>query len=304
MLIGGAFNPMALPDLGLQAINTSFPGLDRIAKWKNPAGAIVHAWHSQSWATHMFRVEGIGNEIDEAGKSATLKFSSGGQQGGRNWCRCDQCGYAGPWCGQHKTPPDNTDTRLISGDWYVEGVAEELDVPGEWHFDATDRSLMYWPNATDQKDGAMVDALAPGDLVIPVLKTLVSIDGGTTGTVTDVTFDGVGFRDSAATYMAKEWSAPSGGDWALYHGGAVTITEAANVTMTGCHFRRLDGNAVYLSGRSRDVVIEKCAFEWLGENAITTKGDSEKWDARDGAQPRGTVVTENIMHDLGYVCQL
>ena len=48
---------------------------------------------------------------------------------GRNWCRCDQCGYAGKWCGQHQTPPVK-DTRLISGDWFVEGVLEELDIPG------------------------------------------------------------------------------------------------------------------------------------------------------------------------------
>lgn len=31
-------------------------GLDRMRRWKNASGAIVHAWHSQSWATHMFRV--------------------------------------------------------------------------------------------------------------------------------------------------------------------------------------------------------------------------------------------------------
>ena len=31
-------------------------GLDRMRRWKNVSGAIVHAWHSQSWATHMFRV--------------------------------------------------------------------------------------------------------------------------------------------------------------------------------------------------------------------------------------------------------
>ena len=65
-------------------------------------------------ATHMFRVSGhavdnegsnanvtdgtaavLGAAALAASKSISLTFSSGGQQGGRNWCRCDQCGYAG-----------------------------------------------------------------------------------------------------------------------------------------------------------------------------------------------------------------
>ena len=99
-------------------INTSFPLLSRFNKWKNATGAIVHAWHSQSWATHMFRV-GAQSVAPKDASTTQLTFTSGGQQGGRNWCRCDQCGYAGKWCGQHQDPPINTDTRLISGDWYV-----------------------------------------------------------------------------------------------------------------------------------------------------------------------------------------
>lgn len=47
--------------------------------------------------------------------------------GARNWCRCDQCSYAAPWCGQHQNPPDNSDDRLISGTWMVENIFLELD---------------------------------------------------------------------------------------------------------------------------------------------------------------------------------
>jgi hypothetical protein len=228
-----------------------------------------------------------GYAADQESNSFSLTFSSGGQQGGRNWCRCDQCGYAGPWCGQHQTPPVK-DSRLISGDWFVEGVMEELDSPGEWFFDPTDRMLYLWPNATEAQD-----------MVVPHLKTLVMIDGGKAGTAAGISFTGVGFRDSVATYMHPEWSAPSGGDWSLYHGGAMQVTNAADLTVEGCTFRRLDGNAIYLFGKSRDTKIAKNTFEWLGENAVATKGDSDKWDARDGMQPRRTLIEDNIMHDVG-----
>lgn len=56
---------------------------------------------------------------------------------------------------------------------------------------------------------------------------------------------------------------------------------------------------MYLVGKSRDVTIEQNVFEWLGENAVATKGDSEKWDARSGEQPRGTLMKQNLIHDLG-----
>ena len=82
-------------------INVSFPLLERMAAWKHPEGAIVHTWHSQSWATHMFRVSGhsvgpatghLGGEVEQ---SVSLTFSSGGQQGGRNWFGTpgEQCIY-------------------------------------------------------------------------------------------------------------------------------------------------------------------------------------------------------------------
>ena len=92
-------------------VNTSYGKLARFAEWKNASGAIIHAWHSQSWAMHMFKVAGhragvvapgagvdydvSGYATDQVSNSLSLSFSSGGQQGGRNWCRCDQCTYAG-----------------------------------------------------------------------------------------------------------------------------------------------------------------------------------------------------------------
>jgi hypothetical protein len=124
----------------------------RAALWSDPAGAVVHAWHSQSWAMHMFEVQGFaaaassGNMDDGNGdhgvNRSSLVFARGGWQGGRSWCRCDQCGYAGKFCGQHQTPPV-PDTRLIGGDLFVENIREELDSPGEFFFNRTEHRLYF-----------------------------------------------------------------------------------------------------------------------------------------------------------------
>lgn len=44
-------------------------------------GGIIHAWHSQSWAMHMFRVS------DHSNTGEVTFEKGGGRQGGRNWCR-------------------------------------------------------------------------------------------------------------------------------------------------------------------------------------------------------------------------
>jgi len=86
--------------------------------------AIVHAWHSQSWAMHMFVVESHRAEANQVTFAA-----GGGRQGGRNWCRCDQCTYAAGWWGQQRDA-HSTDERLISGTWMVETGLAALVVAG------------------------------------------------------------------------------------------------------------------------------------------------------------------------------
>ena len=53
-----------------------------------------------------------------------------------------------------------------------------------------------------------------------MLETIVRVSGTPSSPAKGITFEGVGFRDSTPTYL-KKWGVPSGGDWALYRGGAV-----------------------------------------------------------------------------------
>ena len=240
------------------------------------AGGIIHAWHSQSWAMHMFRV------VNQTSKGE-LKFEKGGgRQGGRNWCRCDQCTYAAHWCGQHQKPPWN-DTRLISGTFMIENLLSELDSPGEYFFDNQKRLLYVKPNAT-------VDLT---DFRMGMLETLIDIRN-----THDIVIENIGFRDMVPTYM-EEWSPPSGGDWSLHRGGAVFMQNVSSVRVHNCTFRRLDGNAVFLSRRTRNVTIGGNRFEWLGENAIATWGDTNTFDATAENFPMYTTIERNVFRELG-----
>eukprot|EP00035_Acanthoeca_spectabilis_P014774 m.288108 g.288108 ORF g.288108 m.288108 type:complete len:518 (+) comp16220_c0_seq38:1722-3275(+) len=131
--------------------NTSLrPG--RFQRYENAVGGIIHAWHSQSWFVNMWEI------VAQDKKENSFAFGRGGSQGGRSWCRCDQCAYAGPWCDtkQH-------DTRLISGGWYIENVFEELDAENEF---------VRW--ATQVVSGLPHRAPFPGTITTPRQKHCTS----------------------------------------------------------------------------------------------------------------------------------
>ena len=253
--------------------------LDPIRDATSLEGGFVFAWHSQSWAMHMFEI------TSHTPTNGTMSFAKGGgKQGGRNWCRCDQCTYAGGWCGQHETPPRNDDKRLIGGEWMIENVKDFLDQPGEYFLDKTNSRLYIKPNSTEDLH----------DLTLGIMTELIDLRNAENIKILDLSF-----RDQAATFMDEGWSAPSGGDWSLRRGGAIFIENASNVTVRGCHFFRLDSNAIFLSRKTRYVHIQHNQFEWLGENAIATWGDTDGYDATAGEFPMHTLIEYNVMRELG-----
>eukprot|EP00934_Nitzschia_sp_Nitz4_P006339 Nitzschia sp. Nitz4//scaffold304_size22322//19029//21871//NITZ4_008574-RA/size22322-snap-gene-0.3-mRNA-1//-1//CDS//3329547079//6329//frame0 len=267
---------MQLP-IGL-TYNTSASQLFML-RYASLEGSILHAWHSQSWAMHMFEIS------HHSPRTGVVSFAKGGgKQGGRNWCRCDQCTYAGQWCGQHQSPSWK-DTRLIGGSWMIENVLEQLDQPGEYYFDQNSHLLYVIPNAT-------LDLV---DFRVALADQIIEIRGGE-----NISVSNIGFRDTAPTYHPKySWSAPSGGDWSLHRGGAVFIENATNISISNCRFRRLDGNAIFLSRRTRNITIQGNKFEWLGENAVATWGDTDGYDATSEDFPMDTLLEGNVMRELG-----
>lgn len=81
-------------------------------------------------------------------------------------------------------------------------------------------------------------------------------------------------------------------------------TEA--VTIQGCVFERLDGNAIIVSGYNRNAVIDSNEFAWIGDTCIAEWGRTlgtpeggDGWDATSGDQPRYTQITNNFAREMG-----
>ena len=183
---------------------------------------------------------------------------------------------------------------------YIENVAEELDAPGEWFHDVAAQRLYVWWNAT-----AGTPPPSDGSLVATQAAVLFNASGTQAAPVVNVSFRGLGIRDTARTLFAPHGH-PSSGDWALQRTAALFFEGTVGATVDGCAFERFDGLGVFLSGYARNASIAHCEFSWGGETCVAlwgyTRGSPVPGmgpDTTGGDQPRGTYIGYNVFRELG-----
>ena len=219
---------------------------------------------------------------DAATSTLTLsddaQWPSGGWQGGRTM----EC-----------VDPYNLSSPLGSGPWYVSGVLQELDEPGEYYFDAAARKLFVFYNAT-----AGTPPPADWTLSASQLEVFFNSTGTPSAPVRDITWAGLGFRDQRHGQLER-WVDPSGGDWGLRRAGAIHLEGTERASVAGSTFYRTDGNAVFLAAYNRNASVVDCEFAYIGMSALVTFGATVQDDATAGTQPWGTVSAYNLVHEIG-----
>lgn len=225
-------------------------------------GAVVHTFQENFWGSWQFVVESRGTAA--AGRNATLSWKRGGFQEARG-------GRSG-------------------GPWYVEGVLDELDAPGEFFVNRTSGALYLLPNATEPPAGP--------DTVVPLLETLVAVRGEPGDPAVNVSLVGLTFRHTACTALSPHL-VPSGGDWAVHAGAAVEVSGAESPVVGGCAFDAVGGNGLLVSGRVRGALVTGNEFAWSGQSAVLLLGSCDGFNCTGGDQPRGTVVAGNVMREFG-----
>jgi hypothetical protein len=279
--IGGAACGLYTPPVSLYCGGAAVTGGALIERaqlpnqpYADPSGAVVTAMHGGSWCSFQYEVGAYA--FGTPSGMGAFNFSRGGHQ-----------------CGRPET---------AHGVLAIENVIEELDAPGEFHFDAKTRTLTLWHNASSGTPPP-----ADGALVAPQLTRLIAAAGSQAAPVARLALHRLGFRDTAPAAFAPHL-APSGSDYAVNREAAVVLEGVAGADIENCTFTRLDNSAVFVGGFARGVVVAGCEFAWLGENGIVTVGDTEGapvagWgpNGTAGNQPRGTQVLGNFAHELGIV---
>ena len=153
--------------------------------YKDPTTGIAQVWHPGHWASWMFDIV---EKNDKGASSGTqLMFGKGGFQGARG-------AY-----GNSGNPPSSS---RMADSFFVENIFEELDADNEFFYDEKTSTLYYYSSSGAPK----------GPVESTFLKTFISIVGTQEKPVRDVRVLGVGFRDTAISYLDNH-SMPSGGDW-------------------------------------------------------------------------------------------
>jgi hypothetical protein len=271
---GGAF-PFRTPT-ALQFPDAALPSAK---SWKDPVGdgAILNVYRPSRWSNWMFEMA----SFDAA--TRTIGFGKGGFQGARG--------------ADH------------GGDFFVENVREELDAPNEFFFDKVASKLYFFHNAS-----AGTPPPASAVFRVPRLQELFHAEASAEAPLANLSFAGIAFTHTAPTYMEPH-GVPSGGDWALQRTAALFLEGTTGATVAGCVFERLDGIALMLSGFNRDAAVTGCDFNSIGDSAVAAWGRTkqvpvpgaatpgvtvEGMDGTGGAQPRRTLISGNMIRELGF----
>lgn len=251
---------------------------ERVMTWSDPVGAIVHAMHNGEWGGFHYVVAGVAAHGE--------LILDGGQQ-------------------------NNRPSKMHEKYRMVENVLEELDSPGEWYLDTTNK-LYYWPVSGTDIDDALLEGVQ--------LKHLLEIVGTEEDPVADIEVVGIGFQHTRRTIM-EDYEPLLRSDWTIYRGGAIFIEGAQNVRIHDCELANLGGNAILVSNYNREIEIKGNHIHDNGASGISFVGSPEavrspsfqydefvplsEMDTVKGPKsnkyPSNSLVDDNLIYRIGRI---
>jgi len=219
--------------------------------------------------------------------------------------RNDELTYEGGW-------QNNRPARMHKDHRFVENIFEELDSPGEWYYDTPSGTLYYYPTAEAAQKNAV--------FTVSMVTDLIHLKGSEQKPVSRISIQNIQFTQTARSFMLVDEPLLRS-DWTIYRGGAILIEGAAQVSVSDCDFYELGGNAIFVSGYSRNIIIANNHIHDIGANAIAFAGMPEAvrspsfryekfvpWDSMDyakgprsNAYPQHCTASGNLIHHIGTI---
>lgn len=194
-------------------------------------------------------------------------------------------------------------TPLIAGNrFYVQNLIEELDQPGEWCFDADDGTVYFWPPS---------EALADGDVTIPVTDRLIELVGAQEEPIRGITIRGLGFTQTKSMFPPRylDFNGPNSRGFTLY------LDNSAECTIEENAFKMVGGDAIRLEHGSTHNEIRRNTITDAGAMGIVFNNTDfggfefpERWNidllrplVPDRPWARGNEVTDNVVTRCGTI---
>lgn len=251
---------------------------ERVARWQDPAGAVLHALHGNSWG---------GLQVPILGKNADGSLIYGAQVGNNR-----------------VMPPSERDR-------YVENVFEELDAPGEW-FDDRRHGWLYFKPLDGARPPALGLRAGAHEALIRIegrsaqvrhvrLRNLGFQD-------TEPTFlkslepllrsDWSFYRVGAVTIENASDIRVEDGEFTGLGGHAIVVSgRARQVRLSGNHIHAIGGTALAFVGRPEAVRSPLYEYhEHLDQAALDLAPGP-----RSDAYPQDSAAVDNLIHDIGQI---
>jgi len=236
-----------------------------LKRWSRPEEAVIHIFQSWDWGNLQWRLKAI--DYDRR----AIWFGEGGFQMGA----------------KYDSDPARVDEESR---FYIEGVFEELDAPGEWYLDVRGGVLFFKP-------GSDVD-LSTARVEVPVLEQVIQFAGSHDSPVQGIIIDGFRIAHTASTFL-ESYDIPSLGDWAVHRGGSVLFNGARDCTVRNCWFDAVGGNAVFVNNYNRNATVTGCRFTGTGDSAVCLVGTLGLTNGTLRSFPYECTVSNNLIHDCG-----
>jgi len=171
--------------------------------------------------------------------------------------------------------------------YYVRGMFEELDAPGEWYLDKRDWTLYFWPPTSLQ--GKAVCA--------PTLRTLIELAPGTA----NVNFRGFTFECCEGTAITLKdttnclIAASTVRNVGDYHGSGVSISGGHKNGVVGCDIHDTGSSGISISGGDRITLTP--AENYADNNYIHHVGVFYKQGVGLSLGGCGNRASHNLIHD-------
>ena len=171
--------------------------------------------------------------------------------------------------------------------YFVMGLMEELDAPGEWCIDVKGEFVHFWPPAP----------LAGKPLYVPTTRTILQLAGVRYVTVRGLTFqycDGtaVQVQDSENCLIAGCTMRNTGDD----HGSGVSVSGGRSNGVVGCDIHDVGNAGIALSGGDQTTLT--AAGNYAENNQITRTGVFYKQGSGISVHGVGNRVSRNTIHHV------
>ncbi|MEU7577279.1 right-handed parallel beta-helix repeat-containing protein [Streptomyces sp. NPDC041068] len=247
-----------------------------VAKWRKPTAA--EAVIKVRWRNYRCRVTGVQGDNISFAQPCWANSASGTNRTGPAW---------------DSTTVDSARYRGVA---FFENAHELLDKPGEFVWDAEDRTVTYLPRAGENLRHARV--------VTPATERLMVVDGAH-----DVRVDGIGFAYAAyhqpstdegyagtqagLTLTGTTGPVDHAGRYYTKPTAALTVRGGRQVVVTRAEFAHLGGAGVVLEAGTEDSVVSRSRFTDLSSGAVYV-GDTEPKPDPELAGERNTVAYNTI----------